>query len=108
MQKLVRYRSAFTSLVLQKLDGQDRLTEVGHSVDSGVFQALCGFQCAIALTPLADTLAIVGEFLSWSMDAGFIVAFPLHHGDLELVAILVTWPWLGGPIYEIKIPVQEL
>ena len=27
----------------QKLDGQDRLTEVGYSVDSGVFQAFCGF-----------------------------------------------------------------
>jgi len=27
----------------QKLDGQDRLTEVGHSVDSGVFQAFRGF-----------------------------------------------------------------
>ena len=27
----------------QKLDGQDRLTEVGHSVDSGVFQAFHGF-----------------------------------------------------------------
>jgi len=25
------------SLLVQKLDGQDRLTEVGHSVDSGVF-----------------------------------------------------------------------
>jgi len=44
LQKLVRHRSAFASLVLvQKFDGQDRLTEVGHSVDSGVFQALRGF-----------------------------------------------------------------
>ena len=24
------------------------------------------------------------------------------------VAVLVAWPWLGGPICEIKIPVQEL
>ena len=31
------------SLLVQKLDGRDRLTEVGHSVDSGVFQAFCGF-----------------------------------------------------------------
>ena len=31
------------SLLVQKLDGQDRLTEVGHSVDSGVFQVFCGF-----------------------------------------------------------------
>ena len=32
-------------LLVQKLDGQDRLTdlEVGHSVDSGVFQAFRGF-----------------------------------------------------------------
>ena len=65
-----RHRSAFASLVLQKLDGQDRLTEVGHSVDGGVFQALRG------LTPLADTLAIVGEFLSWSVDAGFVATPP--------------------------------
>ena len=34
------------------------------------------FQCAIALTSLADTLAIVGEYL----DVGFILALPLHHG----------------------------
>ena len=70
------------------------------------------FECAIALTPLADTLAIVGEFLSWSVDAGFVLALPLHHGDLELdsvgvltkdhVAILIAWPWLGGVICEIK------
>ena len=31
------------SLLVQKLDGQDRLTEVGHSVDSGVFQVFRGF-----------------------------------------------------------------
>jgi len=64
------------------------------------------FQCAIALTPLADMLAIVGEFLSWSVEAGFVLTLPLHHGDLELdsvgvwmkdhVAILVAWPWFGG------------
>jgi len=50
----------------------------------------------------------VGEFLSWSVDAGFVLALPLlHHGDLieldsvgvstkDHVAILVAWPWLGG------------
>jgi len=103
LQTLVRHRSVFASLVLQKLDGQDRLTEVGHSVDGSVFQAICGFVLSIALTPLADTLAM-----------------PFHSGDLELhsvglstkdhVAILVAWPWLlgGGPICEIKVPVQEL
>ena len=31
------------SLLVQKLDGQDRLTEVGHSVNSGVFQAFRRF-----------------------------------------------------------------
>ena len=38
------------SLLIQKLDGQDQLTEVRHSVDSGVFQASAGlsFQCAVA------------------------------------------------------------
>jgi len=69
------------------------------------------FQCAVALTPLANTLVIVGEFLNCSVDAGFVLALPLHHGDLELdsvgVAILVAWPWLGRPICEIKVPVQE-
>ena len=61
-------------------------------------------------------LTIVGEFLSCFVDAGFVLALPLHHGDLDSagvstkdhVAILVAWPWLGGPIWEIKIPVQEL
>ena len=43
LQKLALHRSAFASLVLQKPNGQDRLTEVGHSIDSGVLQALCGF-----------------------------------------------------------------
>jgi len=63
-------------------------------------------------------LAIVSEFLSWSVDAGFVLALPLHHGDLELdsvgvstkdrFAILVALGMVGGPICEIKIPVQEL
>jgi len=76
------------------------------------------FQCAVALTPLADILAIISEFLSWSVDAAFVLALPLHHGDLELdnvrvstknhAAILIAWPWLGGPICKIKIPAQEL
>ena len=76
LQKLVRHWSAFASLVLQKVNGQ---TEVGDSVDGGVFQALHGFvfQHAIALTPLADTLVIVGELLSWSVDAGFVRALLL-------------------------------
>jgi len=43
LQKLIRHWSAFASLVLQKLDGQDQLTDVGHSVHSGIFQALHGF-----------------------------------------------------------------
>jgi len=47
--------------------------------------------------------AIVGEFLSYSVDAGFILGLPFHHGDLELdsvgVAILVAWPWLGGGLF---------
>jgi len=67
------------------------------------------------LTPLGSTLAIVGEFLSCSVDAGFVLVLPLHHRDLELdsvgVAILVAWPWLGrggGGFLGDKIPVQEL
>ena len=31
------------SLLVQKLDGQDRLTQDSHSVDSGVFQAFRRF-----------------------------------------------------------------
>jgi len=49
------------------------------------------------------------------MDAGFVFVLPLHHGDLELDSVGVStkklccyMPWLGGPICEIKIPVQEL
>jgi len=38
------------------------------------------FQCAVALTPLINTLAIDCEFLN----CGFILALPFHHGDLEL------------------------
>ena len=37
------------SLLVQKLDGQDRLTEVGHSVDSGVFQAFRGLVTKLTL-----------------------------------------------------------
>ena len=61
------------------------------------------FQCAIALASLMDMLAIVSKFLSWSVNAGFVLPLPLHHGGLELdsvgvltKAILVAWPWLGG------------
>jgi len=35
-------------------------------------------------------LAIVGEFLRWSVDAGFVLALPLHHGDLELDSVGVS------------------
>ena len=60
------------------------------------------FQCAVALTSLAKTLVIIGEFLSCSVDASFVLPLPLHHGDLELdsvgVATLVAWTWLGGVV----------
>ena len=97
------------SLLIQKLDGQDRLTEIGHSVDTGVFQAFRGFvlsMCCCWLTPLANMLAIDGEFLSCSMDTGFIHALPWgpwtwqcrsfdedHFGRMAMV---------GEPIREIK------
>ena len=52
---------------------------------------------------------IIGEFLNWSVDAGFVLALPLHQEDLELdsvgvstkdhVAIFVAWPWLGGGLF---------
>ena len=63
--------------------GQDRLTEVGHSVDVSKHFSGFSFQCAIALTPFTNVLAINSEFLSCSADAGFILALPLHHRDLE-------------------------
>ena len=56
LQKLVRHQSAFASLVLQKLDGQDRLTEVGHSIDGGIFQALRGFVLSMCYS--IDTINI--------------------------------------------------
>ena len=98
-RQLVRHRCAFASLVLQKVDVQDRLTEVGHSLDGGVFQVLRGFVLSIYCR-IDTTLVIIGELLSCSMDAGFVLALPLHHGDLELdcvgVAISLAQPWLWG------------
>jgi len=41
------------------------------------------FQCVVALTPLANTLAIYGEFLSCSVDAGFVLALPLTTETLK-------------------------
>jgi len=55
--------------------GQDRLREVGHSVDGSVFQALPGFVRSMCCSIRTNTLVIDGEFLSCSV-------LPLHHGDL--------------------------
>jgi len=44
----------------------------------------------VALTPLANVLAINSEFLSCSVDAGFVQALPLHHRDLELDSVGVS------------------
>ena len=41
------------------------------------------FQQTVLLTPLANTLAIDREMFSGSVDAGFVLALPFHHGDLE-------------------------
>jgi len=38
-------------------------------------------------SPLLNMLAINGEILSCSVDAGFVLALPLHHGDLELDSV---------------------
>ena len=95
------------------LFGQDQLTYVGHSVDGNVFQELRGlsFQCAVALTPFTNTLVIDSKFLSCSVNAGFVLALPLHHRDLELDSVGVLMKsylnimllflyhshiWLGG------------
>ena len=63
------------------------------------------FQCAVALTPLTNALVIGGEFLSCSVDAGFVLALPLHHGDLELDSVrastmsyLFSMAMVGGTI----------
>ena len=45
---------------------------------------------AIALTPLMNTFAINGEFLSCSVDTGFILALPLPHRDLEFDSVGVS------------------
>jgi len=69
------------------------------------------FQCAIALAPLANTLVIDGEFFSCSVEAGFILALPFHHGDLAVwefwltIMLLVVYGWA---YVRDKIPVQEL
>ena len=44
----------------------------------------------MAFTPLANTLVIDGEFLSYSVDTGFLLALPLHHKDLELESVGVS------------------
>jgi len=61
----------------QKLNGQDRLTEVVH----GVEQRVCPFNVLLMLLTDAthersNTLAIDSEFLSCSVDAGFVLALP--------------------------------
>ena len=99
----------------RKEGGRVRVRDI---VDSAFSKHSAGlsFQCAVASTPivnmLAITLAIVGEFLNCSVDAGFVLVLPLHHRDLELdsvgVAILVAWLWLGGgAISQIKILIEE-
>jgi len=72
--------------------GQDQLTEVGHSINSGVSRhsVVLSFQCAVALIPLVNTLEINGEFLSCSVDAGFILALLLYHRDPDLYSVGVS------------------
>ena len=41
------------------------------------------FQRTVLLTPLVNTLAIDCEMFSGFVDAGFVLALPFHHGDLE-------------------------
>ena len=55
------------------------------------------FQCAIPLIPLANMLMIDGDFFSCSVDAGFILVLPLHHGELELesIGVLMKSGYLG-------------
>ena len=48
------------------------------------------FQWAIALTTLVSMNAIEDEFLSYFVDAGFILVLPLHHGDLEFDSVGVS------------------
>ena len=48
---------------------------------------------------------IVGKFLSCSMDAGFVLALPLHHGDFELDSVGVSTKDHVAVICEIKISV---
>ena len=58
--------------------GQDRLTEVGHSVDGSIFQSLRRLVLSM-WCKLVNTLVIDS-----SVDAGFVLVLPLHHRDLEL------------------------
>jgi len=111
------------SILFMNVSAQDQLTEVGHSVVSGAFKALHGLVLSLCCSTdtLANTLVIDGEFLSYSVDAGFVPALPLHHGDLELdsagvstesyltimLLFLVAWTYtVEGPMHQIKVPVQ--
>jgi len=64
---------------------------------------------------------IVGECLSWSLCTWLSMVFGrllrssvVMHSTAETlnvkgyVSIWVAWPWCGGAICEIKLPVQEL
>ena len=108
LQKLIRQRSALAFLVVQKLDDQDRLTEVSHSVDGGIFQALRGFVLSMCYSiDITHGHACDCRQNCWSVDAGFVLVLPLHHGDLELDSVGVSTKD-RGPICEKEIPVQEL
>ena len=92
------------SLLVQKLDGQDRLTEVCPQRRQRRFPSIprvCHFDVLLLIDTIrghasestANSLAVL-----WTL-----APFLSCHGDLELDSlgvstkiILVEWPWLGG------------
>ena len=53
------------------------------------------FECAIALIPLADTLAIIGKFLSWSVDTSFLLAGTQYMSQSWLWQVISGVPYSG-------------
>ena len=77
-----RLIEAGSTLIYLHFSRQDRLTEVGHSVDSGVFQSLRGF--VLSMCSSIDTTCEHACNHRCSADAGFVLALPLCHRDLDL------------------------
>ena len=57
------------------------------------------FHQTVLLTPLVNTLVINREMFSGSVDAGFVLGLPFHHGDLEPDCVGVLTVELDQKVY---------